>query len=172
MSRLWNWLKGVFSTKEESSDDMFKPAERKIYHFWNGKDLIKVDPMPVYKRLMSVAPELSIDLKVASSISKDARTAHDAAIKTVRNIFSITPYEEGGLTEAEAMDLLDHFYNFCQGLKKKARMIPTPPTETSASSTPTVADTPTTESGLASGSTEKESSTAEPGQSPTGQALP
>ena len=110
---MWNWIKSWFVSNKEHLD-LYHPKQRVIYHFWDGKKVVDADPMPIYKAMMTVGPELSVDLKVSNSVSKDAGKAHDAAIVKIRKIFRVKSLDEGGITEAECVQLLEHFLRpFC-----------------------------------------------------------
>lgn len=116
-------------TKKESEDEfnIYKPKERLIYSYWNGKELVKADPMTLYKKVMNVGPELAIHFKVAKSQSSGAKDAHDSLIKEVRNIFGVKSLEEEpeGLPQLETMELLNHFLAFINRIKKNSRTLPT-----------------------------------------------
>ena len=105
---------------------------RKIYTFFDGERDRRVDPMIVYKRISTVAPSLSIDIKVSQSASKDAIKAHDTVVAKIQEIFGVRPLDDtGGLTQGEMLDLLNDFMEWCSQVKKNSRteQISSPPTE-------------------------------------------
>lgn len=156
---MFQWLFSLFS--KTNSNDVFctyKPEERLIYSYWNGKELIKADPMTLYKKVMSHGAEISIDWKVSSSVSKDAISSHSNLIKRLREIFEIPPFQSDGLTESELIDLLDHFLSFVNIVKKNSSISATLPNSMELSLTSSETESPTTNSSDC-GSTEKEDST-------------
>lgn len=153
--KLFSWFRGG-----EEQYDLYKPSQKKIYAYWNGREEIQADPIMLYKRMMVKGPELSIDLKVADSSSKDAAKAHDAAIVKIQEIFSLKPYENGGgLTQTQQIELLEHFLIYCEWLKKNSRKSQTTLTPTEDFK-PTSAENQPTLNTLDSGSIGSEPSTA------------
>lgn len=163
---------GWFFWNGRSRDDVFNPTERKIYSYFDGEKTVKADPMALYKKIAGIGPELSIDIKVAQSRSKDNVKAHTQAMEKVRGIFNIKPFEEGGLTEAELQALLDHFLTYCEGVKKNSKMFTTSLPSSEASPTSTEPAVQIIQPSSGSGSTANAAFTAEPGKLPTGQPLP
>lgn len=146
---------------------VFHPKERLIYRYWDGARMVAQDPLVLYRRFATVQPQLVIDRKVATSLSKDANKAWPKMIAHIHGIFGVKSMEEGGLTEAEAVQLLDDFLTFCETIKKKESPIPTSPT-TTLPPTPLSSDEgPPTPSGSDSGSVANEPSTDAPTPSPT-----
>jgi hypothetical protein len=158
-----NWLKSLFvwHNGPVQLEDVYKPKERLIYRYWNGKEEVAVDPMVLYKRLMDKGPEISIDLKVASSASKDNRKAHDRMIGTLREVFSLESLVNGGLTEQETQDLMDHFLLYVESIKKNSNPTPISVTETSPLTDPSSGASPPTENISDSGPTVGASNTGE-----------
>ena len=160
---MFHWLLSKFRSNERY--DTYHPGERLIYRYWDGGKFITADPLVVYKRMMTKGPELSVDIKVARSASKDAAKANDRMIEKIREIFAVKPLDQGGLAEVETVELMDHFLVYCQQVKKNSR-------PSATSSTPTVDSTfssngsPTTSNSSASGSIVGESDSAVPTPSP------
>lgn len=155
-----------------ASTDLYHPKERLIYSYFNGEKVIRADPLILERKLMSVGPELAIDIKVSRSISQDAAKSHTEVVKKIRDIFNVKPLEEGGLTEVETVSLLEHYLEYTDSVKKNSSLIATPAMETSVPSVPSLAGSPPTPSSSASGSTGNENSTDGPGLSPTEPELP
>lgn len=171
------WLSSFFAPKNLSSRDdyaldLYTPGEKGIYSYFNGTEIIKEDPMVLHKRLMDVGPELSIDMKVASSPFKDAKEAHNKMLEKVRKIFDLKPFKDGGLTEVQAIELFDHFLTYEDFQKKIANLPTTEPTAPWSSSPPSSAESPPTSSPTASGSTASGPSTGTPPSTPTASASP
>lgn len=163
---------GFLKKSKGPSCDVYRPTERVIYHYWDGGKTVSADPMTLYRKVMEVGPELSIDLTVANSPSKDSGEAHRKAVEKVRTVFGVKGLEEGGLTEAESLDLLDHFMAFCEALKKNSSRSPTSPAATSATTASSSAAGSPTPSSSGSGSTANGPSTGPPGPSLTGVVSP
>lgn len=151
---------------EEEEYNLYKPKERLIYTYWDGFKDVACDPYVLYKKLMAKGTDLSIDIKVANSQSKDAAAAHNSMIAKLRIIFDLKSYEEGGLTELETIGLMDHFLLFARRVKKNTSHFPTSQTATSDSSPSSTEGNRPTTNGSDSGSTANEPSTAEPPPSP------
>lgn len=163
--RVIDWFASFF---RPSPDDVYHPRERLIYRYWTGKEEKSGDPMTIYKRMMEVGPALSIDIKVATSPSKDAKKAHDGMMTHIRNIFGVSSLEDGGLSEIETAQLLDHFLRYCERIKKKQSGSATISTPSVDSIPISEAKSPVTAPPLDSGSTVSETSTDVLGSSPTG----
>lgn len=159
---------------------LYRPAERKLYGYWNGHKTIWEDPLVLYKKLMEVGPELSVDIKVANSSMKGNIEASNNMVEKIRTIFDIEPYDKNnprssGLTQIQLADLLGHFMSYCEDIKKNSVGSPTSPPTSEPSAPSSIAseekDQPT-KSALDSTSTEKESSTEKPTPSPSASGLP
>jgi hypothetical protein len=150
-----------------NSPDVYQPEERLIFHYYSGeyKGIVKADPMVLYKRFMSVRGDLQGDITVAFSPSKGAQAAHDGMIAKIRTLFDLVPYDQGGLTEGEAYELLQYFWSWCDRVKKNSKSSPTSPDATPDSSAPPTGEGPPTTSTSDFGSTSAENTTAAPGPS-------
>lgn len=121
---MFQWLFSLFGKKHKQDQglgdtlEFYKPKERIIYSYWNGSQIVKADPMTLYKRVMDHSQELSAEMKVSNSPSKDASSSHTSLVKKVRDIFNVLPLEEGGLSELETLQLLDHFMTYTNAVKK------------------------------------------------------
>ena len=172
-----SWIKNLFRKNPPLSEgdysfSLYRPADRRIYTYFDGEKLVKADPMTLHKRVMDVGPELSIDMKVAHSGMKGAKDAHDKMVAKIRTIFSVKRYEDGGLTEQECVELLDHFLLYEDVQKKISNTSPTSPETTSPPLPPSSAVAPPTPSSTVSGSTADDTSTSRPQLSPSGPDSP
>lgn len=113
------FIRSLFGSSD--SNVYFKPKERLIYKYWDGKKDVLADPMVLFRKLLDVLPEMDANRKLASSEHSQSRKGHNEMIRQMRGIFSVQSYEEGGLTESETMDLLDHFVDYCNNVKKNSR---------------------------------------------------
>lgn len=168
---MFGWLKRLLG-RGRKTYDIYHPKERMIYSYFNGQKVIQADPLQLERKLMDVGPELSIDMKVAKSISKDAATAHTKMVQQCRGIFNVKPIEEGGLTELETVLLLEHYLAYTDEVKKNWSPIATPVTGTSAPSGPSSEGNPPTPNSSVSGSTDEGNVTGNPPSSPTAPASP
>lgn len=176
---MWNWLKKLFTWSDwpakpapkGGEDDLYTPGERRIYRYFDGEKDVAVDPMPLWKRLMEHGTDLSIKLRVAYSESKANVQAHTDLVKKIREVFVLKPFEEGGLTESETVNLLHHFLTFVGVIKKNSPSSTTEPGEgTPPTSSPSSEDAPPTRSGSDSTSTATATSTDMPPPSPSASA--
>ena len=171
---MFSWLVSLFKRKPTLKEmSLYTEEERLIYSYWNGEKIVKADPMVLYKKLVTIGPDLEADMLGARSKSKKAMEYHDGVIKKLRNLFGVKSFEEGGLTEQETLSLYDHFQDYVGVIKKNGNPSATSQEETSpdtSASTPPSTEgsstpSPPTPSSSDSGSTEKESSTNSPKQS-------
>ncbi len=165
---IWNWFK-KFTSDE---DDIYRPKERLIYSYHDGKELRKADPMTLYKRLLAKGPELGVDMKVMASPLKEAPQAHERFLDKIRDVFAVKRYEEGGLTEVETLDLFDHFLEYAERLKKKGSPPPTLLTVTPDPSASSPVENPTTPNTSDSGLTANVPSIVSPPPPPSEPASP
>lgn len=161
--RFFHWVASLFARGD--SYDLYRPAERLLYQYFDGKGLVRADPMVLYKRMMERGPELAVDIQVSQSPSKSAGKAYSDMVEKVRQIFSLAPYEAGGLTELEAVELLYHFMTYTGMLKKNSSPSPTSAEATSAVCEPSSAENPATPPSSDSGSTADAPSSAPPAPS-------
>lgn len=173
-SNLFNKIKSIFSKKQEDPEELFDrydvylPRERLIYSFFDGQQMRHVDPLVLYRKLGLKEAEIIADIKSSSvTQSKFAAKAHETLINNIREVFDVKPISEGGLGELECLNLLDHFWDYVNLIKKNSPQSQTDVEATSlstASPTEKASDLPTTKN-LDSGSTEKEPSIKQPQQS-------
>lgn len=164
LGRIWRWLWGGPS---EEPFDLYRPRERLIYRYFDGKRVVDADPMELFRRQADVGPELSAHIKGAFSPLKTAPQEYQWMLEKIRTIFGVAPFKDGGLTDLETVDLLNHFLVWQGRLKKNSSP---PPTLPEAPSGPTPAPIspspdvgPPTSSSSGSGST----ATAPPTGCPT-----
>lgn len=167
MTRFFHWLRSLLHRSSVEYLDVYQPKERLIYRYFDGQKTVVADPLLLYRKVMGIGPELSVDLKVSQSSSKDAQKAHENAQMKIREVFGVLPLADGGLSELETMDLLDHFLAYCDRIKKNSSPSPTSPVETSAPSERSCEEDPRTSNSLDSGSTDAGSSISTPEPSPT-----
>jgi hypothetical protein len=145
----------------------YKPSERVIFEYWNGKDIVREDPLVLYERFMKHYAELKVEIQVAESPSKNAAEMQLAALERIQDIFKVKSLGgDGGLTRTETMDLLGRFMDYVTTVKKnseryQALFPPIPDSQPSSSEK----DQPTSSSSDY-GSTEKPLETSEPTRSP------
>ena len=165
LTGLWRLLTRAFrgkATEPIASDDVYSPRERLIYSYSDGTQVVRADPLTLWKRMMEVGPELSIDMRVAHSPSKDAVKAHGSALEKIRRIFAVRSWEEGGLSQLETFELLNHFMEWVGEQKKNGSSAPTSAAATWAPSAPSSDANPPTPSSSGSISTDDGPSTSEP----------
>lgn len=164
MKRIFSWFRSFFQRAE--TFDIYKPQERLIYRYFNGKDEVPADPLLLWKKVMAVGPELSIDIKVSTSPSKGAAAAHTELLSKVRGIFNLKTLDDGGLSELETVELFNHFLIYCERLKKNTSRFATSSSNSVDSVISSMEDPPTRNSSD-SGSTASVPSTDVPTQPPS-----
>lgn len=151
------------------SDDhaLYKPKQRLIYRYFDGEKVVKVDPMAVYRKVMDVGPELDADIALWNSPSNAAVKGLDGIIDKVRKIFDLKPFEQGGLTDVEASQLLDHFLVYVGWSKKNTVTSPNSSSPTPDSPPSTSPDAQPTDNISDSGSADDGGTTEPPEPSPS-----
>ncbi len=170
-----DWLVSWFTKKKEVPQevpdepriDLYMPEERLIFFYYDGSEKLRsADPMRLHRKFMDVRPDILTDFKVSQSEHSDARKCHERMIKTIHGVFDTKPYDEGGLTDGEAEDLLWSFIDYCNAVKKNPQDSPTSVAATSSDTPPSSSlpeeAYPATPATSASGSTAQEPSTARP----------
>lgn len=117
LTTIHRWCKRLFGIT--SSERGYSASDRLVYAYFNGRVLVKVDPKVIYKKVMDIGPELSVDLRVSESISRDAKVAHASLIQKIRSIFDLASSQDNGLTETEAVELFGHFMGYISALRTK-----------------------------------------------------
>lgn len=107
---------------------------RAIFRFWDGQRDRAADPLEILRALENDSL-VNLEVESAFMLAGDA----EATLKTVqlvRRAFGVKDFTQGGLLEAECLDLIENFYDFLSSLKKNtsASPISSPPTETESSS--------------------------------------
>jgi hypothetical protein len=171
LSKVRNWASRVAAKRQQEKLDVYKPTERLLYSYFDGTKMVKADPLVLYKKMMDIGPELSINIKISSSPMKEAGKAYADMVEQIRGIFGIKILEEGGLTELETAALLDHFLVYCDTVKKNSRFSPISSTSSEAAPVSSVDDQPTP-SFSDSGSTASAPITAAPPSWPQEPASP
>lgn len=158
---LVSFLRWLLSFVE--SDPIFSEKDRLIYRYRvSANEHVSADPMTLYKKVMTKWGSIATDVTVATSPSKDNIKQSDSLLATIREIFGVKPYEEGGLTEIETADLLDHFLSWTSSLKKSTKTTMTPRTAPLRNSVPFMGGPPATANTPPSGSSATAESTAPP----------
>ena len=159
----WTWL-GNGKT-DITSFANYSVNERLIYQYFDGTKVVRADPLILFKKVMNVGLELSVDMKVANSPMKSAGESYTKAVGKIRSLFAIKPFEEGGLTEVESFGLLNHFLDYCEQVKKNSSFFVTSSNKwaTASAKSSDQTTTPISESG----STASDSSIDEPPKSPS-----
>ena len=116
-------------------EGLYEESERRIYHYFDGEKVVRADPMPIYRRVMEVVGDLQADITVMNSPSKGATEARRKCAEKAYRILAVKPLDQdGGLTEAEVVNELFRFWNWCDNLKKNTKSPPTSAGGTSDSS--------------------------------------
>jgi hypothetical protein len=130
-----------------------REQERGIFHFWDGRDERRADPLVVWREL-NADPEFSL-VKHPELIDAGDLDAMRIGAAAVRRSLQIPTFDEGGLTEQECLNLLIDFFEYTAALKKNTSPLPTPPSPTESSSPlPYAAESSTTKPAVESSSAE------------------
>lgn len=106
----------------KSKLELYSSHERLLYSYWNGKKWVRIDPIEQYKRLMDVWPTIDSDMLAAFSPlgSKFALRSHENMVKTMRSCFKdLDHFDQGGLTESAVIQLVGHFFKYCDTVEKQ-----------------------------------------------------
>lgn len=179
---MFSWFTSFFrsTTKKTSTEQLnelenlaiFKPEDKGLFEYWNGEKLIAADPMALYRKLMTKALEIDNCYKVATSQSTAAINYYDDLVKTIRLIFEVKQFTEGGLTDDLCVKLLDCFLVFVDDVKKNWSIVPTLPKETPSAPRSSSGDDSTTLNTSASGSTKTDKNSEPLLSSPSGSVSP
>jgi len=105
---------------------------RLLFRFWNGSRFVSSDPFILLRKLLNTDKfDAEMDLKKLEIPDAKIVTEKIGFIaEGVREIFSLPPYEKGGLTELECVQLLMEFSEFLERIKKNgtSKLILLPPT--------------------------------------------
>lgn len=104
---------------------------RNIFHFWDGQQERRADPMRVWSRFL-VHPTFENEVHPARAQlpGKDGAEALLVVVDAVRDAFKIPAFEDGGLTDQECYDLFNRFGVWLAALKKNGSPSPTLPPST------------------------------------------
>lgn len=179
---LWSRLTARF-TRAPATPELYTPAERAIYKFWDGTKWVHADPMILHHRVMEQWGDLSAHIIVAGTIgtnveTKSAAKEDDKMVAHFRRIFGVKEPAEGldcaaTLTRDELCALFDDFWDYCNSRVKKnlspsatssaATPPASPPSSDASQPTPSTSDC---------GSTATAPSTATPTPSGSGSSSP
>jgi hypothetical protein len=110
---------------------------RDIFYFWDGQRERSVDPFEIM-RAIEQDSEFNLERDASLMIAGDDE-ATQITVRCVRRAFAVKPFNEGGLLEAECLELIQVFYEFLSALKKNISGLPieSEPTDTATSNPPT-----------------------------------
>jgi hypothetical protein len=99
--------------------------ERDIFEFWDGNEMRRIDPLPVWYKLWQTEDIESI-LKRAENLEAEAVEELAAITREVFGVEVYDPETETGLTCLETKQLFFDYLVYCQELKKKVGPLPIP----------------------------------------------
>lgn len=93
---------------------------RLLFRFWNGSRFVSSDPFILLRKLLNTDKfDAEMDLKKLEIPDPKIVTEKIGFIaEGIREIFELPPYEKGGLTELECVQLLMEFSSFLERIKK------------------------------------------------------
>jgi hypothetical protein len=112
-------------------------TNRAIFRFWDGQQDRAADPFEVLRAIEN-DPEFSLERDGALLIIGDDDSIQKT-VRCVRRAFQVKEFSQGGLLEAECLELIERFYEFLSSLKKNisASPISLQPTATESSTAST-----------------------------------
>lgn len=113
---------------------------RDIFQFWDGQHDRAVDPFEILRGIEH-DPEFSPE-KEAQFIAAGHDDSIEKAVRCVRRVFNVKHFNDGGLLEAECLELLEAFYDFLAALKKNTSPSPISSEPTGTESLPASTDPP------------------------------
>lgn len=124
------WLLGILKGFES----------RDIFRYWDGRRYRFGDPWAIFRATMA-DPEFDWEttpslIQMEAADNDSLRTKFDAmlvASTMVRKVFSVPPFEQGGLTDNECLALLWSFSAYVGAIKKNTSPTPISPTSTASS---------------------------------------
>ncbi len=171
-SKFFSWVKSLFTTNSLylpfNELDLYTEKDRVIFSFFDGEKIRKVDPMPLYRKYMEIANEVSADFQAFSSPipNKFAATSYQNCISKISAMFELKPFDQGGLLETEVINTYMDYLAFCEDIKKKLNPPQTPPEGASPvpspSGPPDTGGFPPISSTSATGSVESDKPTDKP----------
>ena len=140
--------------KKDSLDDLaiFHVDDMQIYVYHNGSEVIKADPMTLFKRVSERMSEIQADIQLIcmpamKGWENKIDEAYQHALKCIREVYNVKPLEEGGLTEQKTFELHNHFLRFVFDVKKNSSQSQTSLPTTESASVPLQESPSTTSSG-------------------------
>lgn len=139
---------------------------RRIFRFWDGKQWRYVDPLVMWRGIMT-HPEFDPET-TGPAFDRGDESAWHVVLRCTQHVFGITSFSERGkpgLTEQETILLFKRFLAYCDDLKKSMQTIPTSqqPTQAPVSTGYSVPPEILTSATAAFGSTSTVNSSATPG---------
>lgn len=114
-----------------------RQTDRGIFRFWDGQQDRAVDPFEILRAIEN-DPEFSLERDGALLVVGDDDSIQKT-VRCVRRAFQVKEFSQGGLLEAECLELIERFYEFLSSLKKNisASPISSRPTATESSAAST-----------------------------------
>lgn len=130
---MFTWFKNLFRKERTGNHGGWEPKERLIYSYFDGNEVRKIDPMPLYGKVLARRTILSNAWSVSNIPSAFSDKAQQDLVDCCREIFcvpSLGPnleieYKAGDktiktLTDMECMTLLDNFLIWTETVKKNS----------------------------------------------------
>ncbi len=115
---------------------LFKPRQptRGIFRFWDGQRDRTIDPFEILRAIEN-DPEFVLERDGALLVVGDDDSIQKT-VRCVRRAFVVKHFNEGGLLEAECLELIERFYEFLSSLKKNINGSPISSEPTAKESSP------------------------------------
>lgn len=112
----------------------WRDRHRRIFHFWDGRQWRRVDPVRIFKAINSVCPDfgdllelIATDLRplpagaLAREMSTGKSEGEERLLVAIRQAFEVQPLDQrAGLTDRETLQLLTTFLLYMAQLAENA----------------------------------------------------
>ena len=104
---------------------------RLLFRFWDGSRFVSSDPFILFRKLINT-DKFDVEEDIKKLRIPDPKIVSEKIgfiAEGIREIFDLPPYEKGGLTELECVQLLIEFSTFLDRVKKNgaSSLISLPP---------------------------------------------
>jgi hypothetical protein len=121
---MWNFISNWFFARVLN-------RHRLLFRFWDGSRFVSSDPFILFRKLINT-DKFDVEEDIKKLRIPDPKIVSEKIgfiAEGIREIFDLPPYEKGGLTELECVQLLIEFSTFLDRVKKNgaSSLISLPP---------------------------------------------
>jgi len=110
---MWNFISNWFFARVLN-------RHRLLFRFWDGSRFVSSDPFILFRKLINT-DKFDVEEDIKKLRIPDPKIVSEKIgfiAEGIREIFDLPPYEKGGLTELECVQLLIEFSTFLDRVKK------------------------------------------------------